>query len=230
MTAVVVQVWDGDPSDPLSSVIWGDTINDLMFSNSEWSGIYRTSGTDAAGEARAIMRNQTEMLTPLSLTGGTYWLDWGTTGSLASGPWCPPVTIMGQNATGNGKQLTSAGWQDVVRTDTVAAVDYGQGWPFIMKGSVIAGVNDNVNKAQVKVYPNPFSSSTNFRFEANYFNTNRGNLSLSVYDAIGNLVKEVKNINENNVEFLRGTLAPGFYMYDIKNAENSVAKGKLVIK
>ena len=28
-----------------------------------------------------------------SLTEGTYWIDWQTGGTLASGPWAPPIAI-----------------------------------------------------------------------------------------------------------------------------------------
>ena len=40
------------------------------------------------------------LLQSVNLPAGQYWVQWGMTGSLASGPWCPPVTISGQAVTG----------------------------------------------------------------------------------------------------------------------------------
>jgi len=63
---------------------------------------------------------------------GTYWLDWSTDGSLASGPWAPPITILGTAVTGNGEQSVGGG-------AFAPALDSGtgtpqQGFPFILYG------------------------------------------------------------------------------------------------
>ena len=47
------------------------------------------------------------------LPAGTYWVDWQADGTLASGPWAPPVSILGQTTTGNALQFTSTGWAAV---------------------------------------------------------------------------------------------------------------------
>ncbi len=63
------------------------------------------------------------------LPAGTYWLDWQVGGSLASGPWAPAITILGQTTTGNAMQQTvSTGvWANFI--------DVGpQGLPFIIEG------------------------------------------------------------------------------------------------
>jgi hypothetical protein len=63
---------------------------------------------------------------------GTYWLDWqfGGSGSF-SGPWAPPVTILGQTGKpgANALQYTSTGWAALV--DGV----YPQDLPFIIDGA-----------------------------------------------------------------------------------------------
>ena len=66
------------------------------------------------------------------LAPGTYWLDWQTGGTLASGPWAPPVTILGQTAKpgANGLQYT---------TTWAAALDttFQQDLPFIIEGVLL---------------------------------------------------------------------------------------------
>jgi hypothetical protein len=73
----------------------------------------------------------------LFLPAGTYWLAWQTDGTLASGPWAPPITIVGQTTTGNGLQSLAG-------TTTFAPANDGgtltqQGFPFILEGSVGGG-------------------------------------------------------------------------------------------
>ena len=76
----------------------------------------------------------------VTLIPGTFWLDWTITGALASGPWSPPISILGTPATGNSIQRTAAGppevWQAVLdganvddlrdhRPGLVAAAEHG---------------------------------------------------------------------------------------------------------
>jgi len=100
-----LQVWDGDPSNPASTVIWGDPTTNV-FSSAVWSNAYREAES-APGTTRAIQR-VTVAPVGLSLPAGTYWLDWSFGGTGASGPWQPPVAILGQTMTGNGMQFTTA--------------------------------------------------------------------------------------------------------------------------
>ncbi|GAB5401462.1 MAG: hypothetical protein Aureis2KO_30470 [Aureisphaera sp.] len=103
-----VQIWDGDPSDPASTVIYGDDATNVI-TNAVWSDAYRVAEDDLGGTARAIQRITVE--TPgLSLAAGTYWVDWSMAGTGASGPWQPPVVILGQNTTGNAQQSIGGTW------------------------------------------------------------------------------------------------------------------------
>jgi hypothetical protein len=66
------------------------------------------------------------------LAAGTYWVEWGSYGTLASGPWAPPVTVLGSTGTGNAKQNQAGLWVDVI--------DVGpQDFPFEVKGVPNAG-------------------------------------------------------------------------------------------
>jgi len=110
-------------------VVWGDqTTNRLLTTG--WTNIYRASDTAPTGTTRPIMENVAAIST--TLPQGTYWLQWSTDGSLSSGPWAPPISILGQTTTGNALQYTSA-WGALTDSGTLTP----QGMPFIINGSVV---------------------------------------------------------------------------------------------
>jgi hypothetical protein len=126
ITAVYVELWDGPPDNPGSSIIWGDiSTNTLM--TSMWTGLYRVTDYDLGGTSRPIMANTCSV--PITLTAGDYWLVWKSDGSLTSGPWAPPITMPGVIGTGNGMQYTES------TSSWAAAMDVEQqGFPFIVEG------------------------------------------------------------------------------------------------
>uniref|UniRef100_UPI0030DC3FEB T9SS type A sorting domain-containing protein n=1 Tax=uncultured Planktosalinus sp. TaxID=1810935 RepID=UPI0030DC3FEB len=153
MTGVTILIWDGDPADPASNVIFGDDAISAMV-NSEWSGVYRASETSPQDDTRPIMRNTVE--TPgLTLTPGTYWIDWDADGTLGSGPWAPPIALLGPGPIGNAKQSLAGVWQD--------AVDGGSGnplgFPFDVTGTVLSLADNTIEG--FSFYPNPTSGVLN---------------------------------------------------------------------
>ncbi|MFU8771589.1 MAG: choice-of-anchor J domain-containing protein [Anaerolineales bacterium] len=127
-TGIYFQIWDGPPNDPGSSIVWGDlTTNRLV--ETAWPEIYRVLDTAMLNTQRPTMANVAEA--GLWLPPGTYWLDWTTDGSGASGPWAPPITILGETTTGNAMQYTTA-WASAVDT----GLSTPQGMPFIIAGEV----------------------------------------------------------------------------------------------
>ena len=130
-TDIYVQIWDGDPSAG-GTVVWGDyTTNRLQ--STGWSNIYRVLDTTLTDTQRPVMAIVATIGTTLAQ--GTYWVDFSAAGSGASGPWAPPISILGTTATGNALQYTTSGgvW--------AAALDSGsgaqQGMPFIIDGTVV---------------------------------------------------------------------------------------------
>jgi hypothetical protein len=109
-TATNYQIWNGAPNGG-GAVIWGDTTTNRLAS-SAWSNIYRVLDTAMAGTTRPIMTNV--CTGGAVLPAGTYWIDWQAAGSLSSGPWQPPISILGQTTTGNALQYTSTGWANLV--------------------------------------------------------------------------------------------------------------------
>jgi len=123
-TGVNLQIWDGPPDNPASTVVFGDTTTNRMAS-STWSNIYRVLDTSSGNTDRPIMANVVTV--GVMLPQGTYWLDWQADGSLASGPWAPPITINGTIGTGNALQWTTA-WAPAIDVEQ-------QGFPFIVEGT-----------------------------------------------------------------------------------------------
>ncbi|REJ85558.1 MAG: hypothetical protein DWQ36_02815 [Acidobacteria bacterium] len=135
MTGARVQIWDGPPAAPGSTVVFGDLTTNVLASSS-WSGVYRvTETTTGVASDRPIMANTVTV--GISLPPGTYWLAWQADGSLGSGPWAPPLNISGQSTTGNGLQSLDAGvtYPDALDSGTLTQ----QGFPFVINGTEVRG-------------------------------------------------------------------------------------------
>lgn len=97
-TAVNYRVWAGNPG--TGTVVFGDTATNRLTAT-YFTNCYRYSST-AVGTTRPVMANRVSA--GFALTEGTYWLDWASAGTLTSGPWALPITISGQQTTGNAFQ------------------------------------------------------------------------------------------------------------------------------
>ncbi|HOC42238.1 MAG TPA: hypothetical protein PKJ99_04385 [Thermoanaerobaculales bacterium] len=127
ITGLNLRIWDGPPNAG-GSVVWGDTSTNIMASTT-WSMDYRVLDTALTNADRPIMAVVGTVNTVLPA--GTYWLDWQFDGTLSSGPWQPPISILGQTTTGNAMQYTSTGWANLTDTGTLTP----QGLPFVIEGS-----------------------------------------------------------------------------------------------
>lgn len=125
-TAVNYRVWSGNPG--TGTIVFGDTATNRMTAT-YFTNCYRYSST-AVGTTRPIMANQVSA--GFSLNQGTYWLDWASAGTLTSGPWAPPITISGQQITGNAFQRDpNLVWNPANDNGTLAR----QGFPFKIYGT-----------------------------------------------------------------------------------------------
>lgn len=124
-----VAIWSGRPGDGGSTIVFGDTTTNRLTSTG-WTNSYRVLDTQLQNTQRPIMF--ADAAVDFELGAGNYWLDWGVAGTLPSGPWIPPVSIVGQTVTGNAIQRQSTGWIDVVDT---GAQNAAQGLPFIISGT-----------------------------------------------------------------------------------------------
>ncbi|PQJ79608.1 sulfatase-like hydrolase/transferase [Polaribacter porphyrae] len=75
-----------------------------------------------------------------------------------------------------------------------------------------------------KLYPLPFSTSTNFKFPRKLVNGN-----LIIYNSLGVEVKKYKNINSIELKIIKGNLNSGVYFYNLKENDIRLTTGKLVI-
>ncbi len=130
-TSLRFQIWNGRPGDGGSAVVFGDLTTNRL-SSSAFSNIYRIFNA-APGTTRPIMANVASGLN-VNLAAGTYWLEWTATGSLSSGPFNPPVTILGQTQKpgSNGRQNVNGVWNDTVDTGSGMKQDL----PFSIEGVV----------------------------------------------------------------------------------------------
>ena len=91
---------------------------------------YRVTSTTLTDTNRAIFRLDVNVA-DFNLAPGNYWLRWGLTGTLASGPWQPPTA---DGAVGNGAQsLANAAFASVVDAGDGLGVEF----PFVIQGSLV---------------------------------------------------------------------------------------------
>ena len=126
INGVYIQIWDGAPN-ASGSVVWGNLTTNRL-TRIELSDIYRArdiSPTDCDRRLQIVTASVGTSLEP-----GTYWVQWGMTGSTTfSGPWCLPVTIAGEANTGDALQLTPSGWVSVLNGTSPSGV------PFLIYGT-----------------------------------------------------------------------------------------------
>jgi hypothetical protein len=131
MTTANYRVWAAQPGSPGATVLFDYSGANQMTGVAFPSPLlYRaTIATIATSTARPV-QEVTMGGNGITLIPGTYWLDWTMTGTIASGPWQPAISILGTPATGNGLQETSPGtW--------TALLDgaHPQGLPFVIDHS-----------------------------------------------------------------------------------------------
>jgi hypothetical protein len=141
-TGVYFQILDDMP--PAGAIVFGDLVTNRM-TGTMWTNCYRVLDTDIMATSRPIMCVQADINPPLVLGEGMYWVDAGASGSLSSGPWSPPVTILGVTTTGNALQYTTD-WGPLMDSGAGAQ----QGFLFILEGTGGATPADDSTWGQVK--------------------------------------------------------------------------------
>jgi hypothetical protein len=128
MTGGILQIWRGVPGAAGSTVVFGDATTNRQTATS-FSGVWRAASTTLTNVQRPIMAVEFGGLT-VNLTPGTYYADYGITGSGASGPFCPPNNVAA--ATNNGQQFnaTTSVWGPVTDGGSLRPLDF----PFVIDG------------------------------------------------------------------------------------------------
>lgn len=125
---VRVQVWSGRPGDPGSVVLGGDLTTN-RFGASAFNHVYRQTESGPSSNMRPIMTVTASI--NVVVPPGAAWIEWQTGGTLASGPWAVPITILGQAATGNGRHFDGSAWVNAKD----AGLQTQQGFPFRLYGA-----------------------------------------------------------------------------------------------
>lgn len=155
-TGAYAQIYKGDPSN--GGTLVSDFSGANLLVSSMWSGVYRVATTTPDDKTRPIYKLNCQNA-DLVLEADTYYVVYGTNGSLASGPWAPHI------ATGDAKIFTASTsvWADIL--DGTEA----RGVPFDIKGTVANApgavvtitVNDGTNPvvgANVAIGANNFTT------------------------------------------------------------------------
>ena len=130
LTGITFQIWNGPPNAG-GTVVFGDTTTNRQTSTA-FTNIFRTSETSVGNTTRPIMSITASGL-DIDLPAGTYWLDWSMSGTLASGPWAPPITILGTAVTGNALQSQAGVWANLLDGGTGTPA---QGLPITIRGTL----------------------------------------------------------------------------------------------
>ncbi|MHB9033641.1 MAG: hypothetical protein ACYC6L_11405 [Anaerolineae bacterium] len=129
ITAAYFRIWNGPPDLVTSTVVYGDLeTNRLLMSY--WSGMYRVAETSLLAATRPVMTLLLDA--DINLPPGQYWLEFAMQGTDSmSGPWVPPITMLGQTSTGDAIYYFNGAWEALLDGS------YPTGVPFILEGSVL---------------------------------------------------------------------------------------------
>lgn len=130
ITGVTLRIW-GAAGPGVGNPVWGDNTTNVLTSASV-SNAYRTTSTANNNTDRRIQVVDIN-LPNLQLGAGTFWIDYSFTGTLASGPWNPPVSSPTAHIEGNAVQAT--GGTDLFNPGLDAGLGLQCALPFVLFGS-----------------------------------------------------------------------------------------------
>ena len=91
----------------------------------------------------------------------------------------------------------------------------------------VVGVNElSLAKVTATAAPNPFVNSTVITIGGK----TPKDYTIKIYDVLGKMVNEIKNINTAEVTINKGKLSDGMYYYRLYDKDEMVANGKLIIE
>ncbi len=92
-------------------------------------------------------------------------------------------------------------------------------------GDPTIGIKENITTdGTSSIYPNPFSAFTTI-----HINTPVQHADLTIYNANGEMVSQKNNIGGQDIQFYRNHLPNGVYFFQLKENDNIVTAGKLMI-
>lgn len=199
VTGVFMQIWDGDPSAG-ANVIWGNLTSNIL-EDASYSDANRAS--DLTNSSRQI-NLVTAYTNGLTLPAGTYWLQYTFEGAGSSGPWAPPISILGETTTGNALQYSEPDAEWTILED--GGIFTPQGLPFVINGTPTVGITENALSG-FNFYPNPTNDVLNLKANSNIE-------SVSLFNLLGQKVMSVK-VDATTSNISLGGLATGNYIMNV---------------
>jgi len=138
LTAVFIQIWEGTPGEG-GVVVAGDMTTNRLLSVGvdQFAGTYRTTELDPLNVLRIFKTVSYDLSFVPALDEGTYWIEFGSTGEVNSGPWLP-VRRPGDPNTDNSRFFTVGGaWAKNIDAQSQLPNDR----PFILYGEVEGGAD-----------------------------------------------------------------------------------------
>jgi hypothetical protein len=136
------------------TVVFGDATTNVLTTPVTLAGTARVTSTTLTNTQRLLQAIPLTISPAVTLAPGTYWIDFTAAGTVASGPFFPPLSpvITAPTATGNAIQQTTAGAAYVALNQAIAdpanptcaagttTVGPAQGVPFIVEGVQAAAI------------------------------------------------------------------------------------------
>jgi hypothetical protein len=94
----------------------------------------------------------------------------------------------------------------------------------IQAGKTNVSTDQNLNK-NISIYPNPFITSTTIKSIENLKNA-----TMTIYNAYGKVLKQIKNISGQTIDLLRNKLPSGMYIIRITEENKMIGVEKLIIR
>jgi hypothetical protein len=106
---------------------------------------------------------------------------------------------------------------------TTAPINIGSG--AIVTSPCYIGVNDLTEARNIgAVSPNPFTTQATINFSNEIHNA-----TFSLYNLLGEKIAEIAGINGESFQFNRGNLLSGVYVFEVREKEKSIGRGKAVV-
>ncbi len=224
--------------DSIYTPTWMNTRTTNMFSDKDhWPGLVESGNMNVdPGYGASIL----DVLTNNSGLNGIGLLNWFKqirTGTASTDVWGYQLTQVGSNAdwvpawplpeTQDMHYSNSA-----LLTATTDGLPMGD--PYWITGVTDVEKSDDVlpeNFSLYNAYPNPFNPSTNIKFDL----AKTGNVSLKIYNVMGQLVKTVidnKNMSQGQYKFTvnMDNYSSGIYFYKLKQNNRTITKKMILMK
>lgn len=222
LTGINVLIYDGLPNEG-GRIIAGDSIDNYFF-DTYFTNIYRASANSPADSSRPIMAIVGQFFNPISLRGGVkYYIQWGFTGTVSSGPWQPAISINGTQITGNALQRTGSGYQPLDGGGT----GFAQGAPFKVYYAVNTSSVDVLDPNAAVIgnpYPNPSNGASFLNIELK----RDAQMDLEIVDLAGKIVAQADlgrlAEGKHSLTLPVENLQAGLYLVKIKSSNTNVTR------